>query len=130
MAFVSELPRAGATKRQTLGARMIDSAKSFVALRISESMEDQYRAAHDSASLETWQSVVREYPEMRFGVAQNKTIPLEILEVLATDPDSRVRDVVAMKRKLPRHLFALLAGDTNDSVRHAVVCNARFHETS
>jgi hypothetical protein len=104
---------------------MIGSATAFVALRNSESMEDQYRAAHESASLETWQAVVTDYPDMRFWVAQNKTVPVEILEMLAIDPDSRVRDMVARKRKLPHHLYNLLARDSSDSVRHAVACNAK-----
>jgi hypothetical protein len=34
---------------------------------------------------------------MRFWVALNKTVPVSVLEILANDPDEKVRDMVLRK---------------------------------
>jgi len=104
---------------------MIESAEEFYQLRTSELPEEYSRAAQESASLETWLKVSEKYPEMRFRVAQNKTVPVEVLEVLSQDTEPQVRSMVAMKRKLPEHLQVVLARDKDDSVRRAVVWNVR-----
>lgn len=62
---------------------------------------------------------------MRRWVAHNKTVPLEILDVLAVDPDPDVRWWVATKRKLTEDQFRLLAADPDDAVRMRVACNAK-----
>jgi hypothetical protein len=56
----------------------------------------------------------------------NKTVPVEVLEVLARDPDSRVRSMVAMKNRLTDSLFALLATDQDDSVRASLARNKKI----
>lgn len=104
---------------------MIESAEEFVRLRSSRDPEEYNRAAHDQASEQVWLAVVEEYPEMRFWVAHNKTVPLSILRLLACDEDDRVRFGVAMKRKLDMELFELLAADPDSSVRHAIAMNAK-----
>lgn len=103
----------------------IESAEEFVRLRSSEDMDEQHRASHEDASESVWLSVVRDHPDMRSWVAQNKTVPLAILRVLATDEDADVRGTVASKRKLDAALFELLAGDSDSAVRHRVACNAK-----
>jgi len=104
---------------------MIANAEEFVELRRSERQEEYSRAAQDSAPLEVWLDVIRRFPDMRFWVAQNKTVPVEVLAVLARDPDSRVRSMVAMKNKLTDDLFALLATDQDDSVRASIAHNKK-----
>lgn len=103
---------------------MIRSAEEFVALRTSSERPEYHRAAHEDAPEAVWRDVIARFPEMRIWVAQNKTVPLAILEVLADDVDERVRLMVAQKRKLSRKLFELLAGDAAASVRRAVAFNA------
>lgn len=76
---------------------MIESAEEFVRLRTSEEPTEYRRAAHDDASEDTWRDVVERFPDMRFWVAQNKTVPLSILETLRDDPDERVRVMVRAK---------------------------------
>lgn len=76
---------------------MIESAEEFVRLRSSEVPEEYRRAAHDQADESTWRDLIERFPEMRFWVAQNKTVPLSILEVLRHDPDERVRSMVRSK---------------------------------
>lgn len=104
---------------------MITSAAEFVRLRCSERPEDYQRAAHEEASEAVWLEVVSRHPDMRSWVAHNKTVPLSILKLLATDDDPDVRAAVATKRKLDAELFERLARDTEDSVRRRVANNAK-----
>jgi len=102
---------------------MINSATEFILLRESTVVEEYTRAATDDAPLEVWLELVHAHPDMRFWVAQNKTVPTEILEILAKDDDARVRSMVASKRKTSRGLLTGLTADPHDSVRHSVVRN-------
>jgi hypothetical protein len=104
----------------------IQSAAEFISLRNSQAIEEYTRAAHDDASLDVWWQIIEEHPEMRFWVAYNKTIPLEVLQVLAGDEDARVRGMVARKRKLDSGTLERLATDDNDAVRASV---ARHRKT-
>jgi hypothetical protein len=103
----------------------VTSAEEFVSLRASERREDYLRAAHCSASNEVWLDVIKRFPEMRFWVAQNKTVAMEILFCLASDPDANVRTMVAMKHKLSKELMTLLANDVNSSVRQQIASNKK-----
>jgi hypothetical protein len=102
---------------------MIQDADEFVALRTSDVPEEYHRAAHEPATEEVWLDVIERYPEMRWWVAQNKTVPMSILELLSTDPDVRVREMVAAKRKLTRELMERLVRDPEDSVRLRIAYN-------
>ncbi|MCB1281556.1 MAG: HEAT repeat domain-containing protein, partial [Salinibacterium sp.] len=57
------------------------------------------------------------FPEMRFWVAQNKTVPVEVLEVLARDDDPRVRSMVARKGKASSTILTALAKDPESHIR-------------
>lgn len=104
---------------------MIDSAEEFVRLRTSDQPVEYEQAAYDSAPLDVWHDVVRRYPEMRQWVALNKTVPIEILSILARDDDVDVRFMVAMKRKLTPELFDLLSRDSDETVRVRIVFNRK-----
>jgi len=103
----------------------IRSAEEFVRLRKSSDAKDYGRAALEEAPLEVWHEIVKDYPEMRFWVAQNKTVPVEVLSVLARDDDPRVRSMVASKRKLDPETLAGLAIDDDEGVRASVARNPR-----
>jgi hypothetical protein len=107
-------------------AYMIESAEQFRSLRESEQSDEYSRAAHEEAPLEVWLDVIERMPDMRFWVAQNKTVPIPVLEHLADDIDPRVRDMVARKRKLPESLQTKLATDPDPSVRCALASNAKL----
>jgi hypothetical protein len=107
------------------GVHVLESADEFYRLRTSTVMAEYHRAAHEPAPLHVWQDVIDRYPEMRFWVAYNKTVPIEMLETLARDADWRVRHMVAEKRKLPEHLQLLLAHDSHESVRARITYNAK-----
>jgi hypothetical protein len=104
---------------------VISTAEEFVRLRESEIEAEYQRAAHEPAPVAVWLEVIAKYPTMRSWVALNKTVPLEILEVLAKDSDADVRFTVALKRKLSPELFELLARDPSESVRERIACNAK-----
>lgn len=105
---------------------MIGSAAEFCRLRESENPEDYQRAAHKEASVEIWMEVVAARPDMRFWVAQNKTVPAQVLEILASDPDARVRDMVARKRKITESIALKLADDPEETVRASLACNSKL----
>jgi hypothetical protein len=81
---------------------VIESAEEFVRLRTSDDPAEYGRAAGDAASVETWLAVIDRFPDLRVWVAHNKTVPLEVLEVLRHDPDENVRWTVLHKRSWAR----------------------------
>jgi hypothetical protein len=104
---------------------VITSEAEFIRLRESESPEEYRRAVYEEAPLEVWLSLVESSPSMRVWVAQNKTVPLQVLEILARDADARVRSMVASKRKLTPQLQLVLAADLDDGVRARLAHNAK-----
>lgn len=108
-----------------VGGGVIQSAEEFVALRDGDNRDEQRRASLEPASLEVWRELVERYPDARVWVAYNKTVPLEILRVLASDPDSAVRHMVAMKRKLTPDILEGMAADSDESVRLQVARHRR-----
>ena len=81
---------------------VIESADELVRLRRSTDSAEYGRAARDAASAETWLDMIQRFPDMREWVAHNKTLPLEILEILRRDPDEKVQSVVRQKRSWAR----------------------------
>lgn len=104
---------------------MISTAEEFVRLRNSEVPEEYGLAVSSPVSEAVWLDVIRYYPELKFWVAHNKTVPMSILRILADDADTRVRASVASKRKLDAELFEKLASDPDASVRNTVACNSQ-----
>jgi hypothetical protein len=104
---------------------VISSAEEFVRLRYGDHSEEFLRAAHEPASVEVWMDIVKRYPNVRVWVAQNKTVPLEILAILAKDPDPKVRFMVAMKGKLTPELLETLSNDSDEGVRERVARHRR-----
>lgn len=100
---------------------MITSSEDFVQLRAA----NDPRANNDEAPEDIWMDVVQNWPEYRFWVAHNKTVPLSVLRHLAHDADPKVRWKVATKRKCDQELFLLLAGDEDETVRARVALNPK-----
>lgn len=103
----------------------IQSVEEFVRLRSSEDKAEYDRAAHASAPEAVWLDVVARYPDMRKWVAHNKTVPVTVLDVLASDAEPEVRWTVAMKRKAGPDILGRLATDSDASVRIRVALNAK-----
>jgi hypothetical protein len=104
---------------------VIGSAEEFVQLRSSSEPAEYHRAAHEEAPLEVWLQVINEYPDFRRWVAHNKTIPLEVLDLLAGDEDAMVRYTVASKRKVSDRILRGLAADLDESVRLRVASHPK-----
>ena len=64
-----------------------------------------------------WRDVIDRYPDARMWVVQNKTVPLEVLAVLVSDADAKVRHLVVMKRKLTPELLGRLSMGDDESIR-------------
>ena len=62
--------------------------------------------------------VIDRYPAMRVWVAHNKTVPLEILEILRHDADEKVQGTVRQKRSWAR-------AHPEDSTRLTGLANTR-----
>lgn len=105
---------------------MISSAQEFKRLRESDIQAEYSRAANEEASIETWLEVLDQYPDLAFWVAQNKTIPIEVLQLLADYQDLNVRNMVARKRKIDTVIFNKLKDDPDTAVRHALMCNSKL----
>jgi hypothetical protein len=102
---------------------MIKSADEFIHLRTSGDPAEYNRSAHDEAPIEVWREIIVHRPDFRSWVAHNKTVPVEILAILAHDPSAEVRHCVAMKNKLPRELMIELADDVDQTVRQRIAHN-------
>jgi len=102
---------------------MIDSADEFIRLRYSDDPSEYRRAASEPAALE----LIEQHPDSRVWVARNKTVPVEVLSILAGDSSPDVRFAVSTKRKLTPELLERLADDPDESVRLQV---ARHQNTS
>lgn len=104
---------------------MIESAKKFFELRNSEDPDQYLRAANEEAKVSIWEDVIATYPEMREWVAHNKTIPESIIRKLSSDPDSKVRYIIASRRKTPDDVKEMLSKDEDESVRMAIANNKK-----
>lgn len=99
---------------------MIESVEEFIQLVGSEDPTERRRAAWEAADTHVWVALIAEYPEMRFWVANNRTIPPEIMRALAADEDWRVRDRIASKNSCPSDVLEVLSADSHDAVASAV----------
>ena len=104
---------------------MIKSAEEFLRLRTSEVQLEYQRAASDSAPIDVWLEIIRDYPEMTSWVVHNKTVPLEVLALVAQNPNPALRHDVACNRKLSAQLFELLASDKDETVRARIALNRK-----
>jgi leucine rich repeat (LRR) protein len=102
---------------------VIENPQVFRQLWMSGNPMLRHRLTHDEAPLEVWRAVIASLPEARETVAKNKSLPGELLVVLAADEDRRVREEVAGRRGLPRAAQAILVRDAETLVRHRLAFN-------
>ncbi len=106
---------------------MITTAKEFIRLRESDNLKEQYRASYEEADLKVWLEIIDMYPEFRTWVIHNKTIQIEILEILSKNPNPDVRLSVARKRKISEKIKFDLAQDIDENVRFALMSNTKLN---
>ena len=105
---------------------MIKTAEEFIRFRQSESTEEQLKASQEPAAIETWLDIIDRYPNFKIWVVHNKTIQIEILEILSNDIDPIVREAVARKRKINETIFDRLSKDIDENVRYALMWNTKM----
>lgn len=106
---------------------MILSPEEFIKLRKSSDAEKYDLAAKEEAPLEVWKELIKKHPEMKKWVIHNKTIPLEILDLLSKDKNPEIRADVARKRKiLETPIFERLTQDEDEGVRFALLSNTKL----
>jgi hypothetical protein len=105
--------------RRTENYQPIESPEEFVRLLHGDS-EDRQRAAWATMEMSVWQDLLKEDSDIRFAVAHNKVVPVEILAILAKDPESRVRSMVSVKHKLTPEILATMVDDPYDAIRMSV----------
>jgi len=101
-----------------------DPVRANVRRWLEETDDDPHPAAPADWTLEHWQLLVTEHPDMRFWAAHQTHAPEPIVRLLLTFDDWRVRAQIARKRNLPRDLFPVLAADPDTTLRQAIACNA------
>ena len=99
---------------------MIETAAEFVRLVESPDPAERHRAAWEEAPDGVWSELASGHLDMRFWVANNRTIPPSVMRVLASDSDWRVRDRIASKNSCPSDILELLSADSHDSVASVV----------
>ena len=105
---------------------MIKTAEEFIRLRTSDIQEEYVRAGKDEAPITVWLELIEKYPHMRIWVARNKTIPIEVINILSKDEDSLVRDSIASKYPLSREIYLMLSKDKDESVRGRLIYNKKL----
>ncbi|MDR0786461.1 MAG: hypothetical protein LBG44_01105 [Gemmatimonadota bacterium] len=103
----------------------VSSAEEYQALLEMSDRLPSGAAARIEAPEQVWFDVIARFPDLRYDVAHNKTVPISILRHLARDPDTRVRGKVAARRKTPPDVLAELACDPDEGVRARVAYNAK-----
>jgi asparagine synthetase A len=83
------------------------------------------RLRSETATESVWEEIINKHPHARRAVTLNKTLPENILRLLARDTDPLVRADIAMRRALPEDIFAILSKDPEETVRARIVCNRK-----
>lgn len=83
-------------------------------------MEEYLQAARADLASNTWLQIMRDFPDMHFWIAQNKKVPIDILELLSTSPDPKARAMVVGKRKVTPEILARMKNDPYDPVRQTI----------
>lgn len=104
---------------------MIESVSHYLQLRSDESASKRRLITTEIAAVSTWIELVESHPELCDDIALNKSLPIEILELLANNASENVRYIVAMKGNLSANLFEHLASDSCETVRSRIAFNKR-----
>ncbi|MDH6593899.1 hypothetical protein M2165_003788 [Variovorax sp. TBS-050B] len=72
-----------------------------------------------------WEDVISSYRSHHMDVAQNRTIPPEVMRLLCQHGNEAVRATWADKRRLPEDLLRSLSDDPSSLVRKKIAANAK-----
>ncbi|WP_144299058.1 hypothetical protein [Variovorax paradoxus] len=104
---------------------MISSAREFMLLCASQRESDIAKSLQDEAPFKVWEDLILHYKSYQIDVAQNRTIPAEIMKALANQGDEIVRSILAEKRRLPTDLFHFFSRDSSPLIRKIIAANQK-----
>ena len=105
---------------------MILSAEEFVRLRESEDPSEYIRSGVDTAELSVWLDIIYKHPEMKVWVARNRTVPPEVIRLLAKDNDPLVSGSISRKYPLEDDLYHDLSRDIDEGIRAGLTYNKKI----
>ena len=103
----------------------INEAAQFEAMLRSDRSRDRDRALRISMSPAAWQRVIVERPALRRWLPFHRSVPLDVLQQLARDPDVEVRWAVAYSPRASSAMLRTLGQDVDWRVRTGVAGNRR-----
>jgi hypothetical protein len=89
----------------------IESATEFRNLRLSENQAEYERTAWAFAPEAVWFEIIKQWPDMHFWVAHNRTITEAVMLELLKQGDAKTRRRLRMKHKLPDSVRRILSDD-------------------
>ena len=98
-------------------SKLIRNASEFIDTLEHPESTDHVLIRFGTASTETWLEIVRHSEDAAVWVALNKTIPVEVIEVLARHASARVRRFAAARNRVTPELIVLLSTDSDPGVR-------------
>lgn len=104
---------------------MINSVSEFMALCDSRDESDIARSLRDEAPFGVWEELILNFQSRKIDVAQNITISVAVMGLLAIHGDEIVRSILAEKRNLPSDIFKLLSKDSSSLVRKKIAANKK-----
>jgi hypothetical protein len=106
-------------------ARAARAVEALIATHLALTADQPLAELPADWPLAVWERFVATCPDYRYWCAHSANVPEEILHLLATDPNWRVRARVAQKRRTPAALLARLARDPHEAVRQRVAANPK-----
>ena len=98
-------------------SKLIHNASEFIDTLENPESSDHALIRFGMASTTTWLEIIQHSEDAAVWVALNKTIPVEVIEVLAQHSSARVRRFAAAKNRITPELILLLSTDSDPSVR-------------
>lgn len=75
--------------------------------------------------IEVWEVLIRDFPDLRYWAAHQLHCPEPIIRTLAAGGDWRSKARVAERRSLPPDLFEVFARDPDEVIRQRIACNQK-----
>lgn len=104
---------------------MIDTAKNFIELVDSGTIDSLAKSQNEVISDEICYDIIDNYPDYVENLALNINLSLPILKKLSQSKSWRVRCWVAIRNELDYELFDKLSRDKREPVRRTIAYNSK-----
>ena len=102
---------------------MINTTSEFIKLRNSDIPAEYNRTGIEEAPIDVWMELIENHPDMKVWVARNKSIPMEIINILSLDNDPVIRDAISSKYPLDIEIYQLFSKDADEGIRAKLTYN-------